>query len=84
MLINRYDKAANKPQKATVCNDNHDTPKPVEAITLTHEDYGSPEKMIKNFDPAPSRQIQEKIDYFFMPYDLKFSISKSVKFSTRR
>lgn len=40
--------------------------------------------MIKNFDPAPSRAIQEKVDFFFMPYDLKFSISKSVKFSTKR
>ena len=38
--------------------------------------------MIKNFDPVPSRQIQERVDFFFMPYDIRFSISKSVKFST--
>ena len=39
--------------------------------------------MMKNFDPVPSRRLQEKVDYFFMPYDLKFSLSKSVKFSTK-
>lgn len=40
-----------------------------------------PDKLIANYDPTPSRQIQQKIDYFYMSFpDQKYSISKSMKF----
>ena len=40
-----------------------------------------PEKLMANFDPTPNRQIQQKIDYFYMSFpDQKYTISKSMKF----
>jgi len=29
----------------------------------------TPEKLLDSFDPLPSRALQEKLDFFFLPYN---------------
>ena len=41
------------------------------------------QKLIQDFDPTPSRKVQEKIDYFFMPYDMHSNVAISMKFNTQ-
>tara|TARA_B110000285_G_scaffold161461_1_gene180317 strand:- start:592 stop:798 length:207 start_codon:yes stop_codon:yes gene_type:complete len=40
----------------------------------------TPEKLLEQFDPIPSDEIQKKIDFFFFPYSPKQDISKYMKF----
>ena len=40
----------------------------------------TPEKLLEQFDPIPSQDVQKKIDYFFFPYSPKQDISKYMKF----
>ena len=42
----------------------------------------TPERLIQAFDPTPSHKVQEMIDFFFMPYNLEFNVSKSMKFNS--
>ena len=42
----------------------------------------TPERLLKAFDPTPSRKVQEKIDFFFMPYNLESNVSKFMKFKS--
>lgn len=51
----------------------------LEDLSLTRTK--TPEKLLMQFDPTPSRKVQEKIDFFFAPYNQKYSISKSMKFA---
>ena len=42
----------------------------------------TPERLLSDFDPTPGTKVQEKIDFFFMPYKLDYSVAKSMKFKT--
>ena len=44
----------------------------------------TPEKLLEQFDPRPSLQVQEKIDYFFIPYNFEYTVSKSMKFQNNK
>lgn len=44
----------------------------------------TPEKLLLDFDPTPGRRVQEKIDFFFMPYELDYSVAKSMKFGSNK
>ncbi len=37
---------------------------------------------MKAFDPLPSREIQKKVDYFFMPYSAERNTLKHMKFES--
>ncbi len=41
-----------------------------------------PNEMLKAFDPLPSKEIQQKIDYFFMPYSAERNTNKHMKFDS--
>ena len=51
----------------------------LEELSLTRTK--TPEKLLMQFDPTPSRKVQEKIDFFFAPYNQKQSIAKSMMFA---
>ncbi len=34
-----------------------------------------------DFDPMPSKHMQEKIDFFYLPYNYKISCSKHLKYN---
>lgn len=44
----------------------------------------TPEKLLEQFDPRPSLKVQEKIDYFFIPYNFEYTVSKSMKFRSNQ
>jgi hypothetical protein len=41
-----------------------------------------PNELLKAFDPLPSREIQQKVDYFFMPYSAERNTLKHMKFDS--
>ena len=40
----------------------------------------TPERLLMEFDPTPSHKVQDKIDFFFMPYNFESNVSKFMKF----
>lgn len=89
-MINNYqqpfpkNKTKEGPRKGTLYKTRLDVP---EAKTYLFQGVQhkmkdqDPEKLIANFDPTPSRKVQQKIDYFYMSFpDQKYTISKSMKF----
>jgi hypothetical protein len=40
----------------------------------------SPTEFITNFNNLPEKKTQDKINYFFMPYNLKTELAKSMNF----
>ena len=36
--------------------------------------------MLANFNPAPSKAVQQKIDFYFAPYSPEQSVSKYMRF----
>lgn len=55
---------------------------PVSIVDQASEDDGdvSPRKLMAEFDPAPSHEIQKKFDFFYKPYSPKQVVSKYVRF----
>ena len=41
-----------------------------------------PNELLKAFDPLPSKTIQKKVDYFFMPYSAERNTLKHMKFES--
>jgi len=40
----------------------------------------SPHKLLAQFDNLPSKKVQQKIEYYFMPYNLDYKFNKFMHF----
>ena len=44
----------------------------------------TPEVLLQNFDPSPAEYLQNKIDYYFLPYSPQIDCSKHMRFHSEQ
>ena len=47
---------------------------------LTEAKDSEPDKVLEKFDPMPSKSVQNRIDFFFQPYNQQQEFGKFMKF----